>query len=118
MVISDCTLPAWTSVPVEWHYELLQYVASSAAGNTPRALQMLCRMSATRGSSGGEQRLLSQLASLQPELKINAVTPESVTVVENYWRALARTPLHPPLFIQLFHRNLTLLGQWSEMVAS
>jgi len=112
------SLPAWTSVPVEWHYELLQYVASSAAGNTPRALQMLYRMSATRGSSGGEQRLLSQLASLQPELKINAVTPESVTVVENYWRALARTSLRPPLFVHLFHRNLTLLGQWSEMVAS
>jgi predicted unusual protein kinase regulating ubiquinone biosynthesis (AarF/ABC1/UbiB family) len=107
-------LPAWISVPVEWHYELLQYVASSAAGDTPRALQMLSRMSSGRDSYAEEQRLLSQLSSLQPELKVNAVTPESVTVLENYWRALAGTPMSPPPFLQLFHRNLTLLGQYSE----
>ena len=90
------TLPAWVSVPVEWHQELLQYVASSAAGNTPRALQMLCRMSSSPDAYVGERQLLDQLSSLQPELKINTVTPESVTVLENHWRALARDPFAYP----------------------
>ena len=33
--------------------------------------------------------------------------------LENYWRALGRTELQPPLFLQLFHRNLTVLGRGS-----
>ena len=110
-------LPAWIPVPVEWHYELLQYVGASSAGNTPRALHMLGRMSSGPDSFAGEQQLLTQLSSLQPELKINAVTPESVTVFENYWRALARTSLEPPLFLHLFHRNVTLLGEHIETLA-
>ena len=111
------TLPAWVSVPVEWHYQLLQYVASSAAANAPRALQMLCRMSSSRDSYAAEQQLLDRLSALQPELKINVVTPESVTALENYWRALAATSLVPPLFLQLFHRNMALLGQYNGAVA-
>ena len=107
-------LPAWIPVPVEWHYELLQYVGASSAGNTPRALHMLARMSSGPNSYSGEEQLLTQFSSLQPELKINAVTPESVTVFENYWRALAKTSLAPPLFLHLFHRNITLLGQQAE----
>jgi hypothetical protein len=110
-------LPTWIPVPVEWHYELLQYVGASSAGNTPRALHMLGRMSSGPDSFAGEQQLLTQLSSLQPELKINAVTPESVTVFENYWRALARTPLQAPLFLHLFHRNVTMLGQHIETIA-
>ena len=110
-------LPAWVSVPVEWHYEMLQYVASSAGGATARALQMLCRMSSSRDSHDGERQLLSELSALQPELKINAETPESVTNLENYWRALARTTLNPPLFLHLFHRNLIILGQCNESYA-
>jgi hypothetical protein len=31
--------------------------------------------------------------------------------LENYWRALGRTSLDPPLFLHLFQRNLTILGQ-------
>ena len=110
-------LPAWVPVPVESQYELVQYLATAVAGNTPRALQMLCRISRGRNAYQGEQELLSRLSSLQPELKINVTTPESVTVLENYWRALAGAPLHPPLFLHLFHRNLTLLGQYNESVA-
>src|SRR5258708_3222898 len=99
----------WVPVPAEWHNELLQYVGSSMAGNTPRALRMLRHISSSGDSYAEEQQLLSQLSSLRPELKINAITPESVTAMENYWRALAGTRLNPPLFLQLFHRNLTLL---------
>ena len=110
-------LPAWVPVPMEKQYDLIQYVATGVAGNTPRAIQMLCRISCGRNAYDGEQELLNRLSSLQPELKINVMTPESVTVMENYWRALAGTPLHPPLFLHLFHRNLTLLGQYNESVA-
>jgi hypothetical protein len=107
-------LPALVSVPVEWHYELLQYVTSAAAGNTTRALQMLSRMSGSENPYGTEQLLLEKLSALQPELKINMVTPESVVQLENYWRAQARTPWKPPLFLELLQRNLAVLGQSAE----
>src|SRR5262249_40955321 len=112
------TLPAWTYVPVGAHYELLQYITLSAAGNAPRALRMLSRMTADQDAYGMEGELLKKLSSLQPDLKINVVTPESVTTLENYWRALAATSLRSPLFLQLFHRNLTILGQYNETVVS
>ncbi|MBI3895855.1 MAG: hypothetical protein HY313_07965 [Acidobacteria bacterium] len=111
------SLPAWVSVPSEWHYELLQYLASSVADHTPRALQMLCRMCSNGDPHWGELHLLNRLSSLQPELKINVMTPESVTALENYWRALARTALRPPPFLQLFHRNLVLLGHYNGLAA-
>ena len=111
------TLPAWVPVPVEWHYELLQYVTSAVAGNAPRALQMLARMASSPSPYATEQLLLEKLSALQPELKINVVTPQSIAALENYWRALARTDLKPPLFLELFHRNLTALGQSSESLA-
>jgi len=111
------TLPALVSVPVEWHYELLQYMTSAAAGNTTRALQMLARMSGSENPYATEQLLLEKLSALQPELKINTVTPESIVALENYWRAQARTPCKPPVFLELFQRGLTVLGQSSEAAA-
>jgi hypothetical protein len=76
------TVPAWVTVPVESHQDLLQYLVAAVAGDTPRAVRMICRMSAGRDSYQAEHRLLNELSSLQPELKINAVTPESVTALE------------------------------------
>ena len=111
------TLPALVSVPVEWHYELLQYVTSAAAGNTTRALQMLSRMSGSENPYGTEQMLLEKLSALQPELKINVVTPASIVALENYWRAQARTPWKPPVFLEHLQRGLTVLGQSSESAA-
>lgn len=106
-------VPTLAPIPPEWSYELLQYAASAAAANSPRALHMLARMSALQDVYAGEQRLLRELSGLQPELKINVVTPESVTSMENYWRALGATPLRPPFFLELFHREATLLGQYN-----
>ena len=108
------TVPALVSVPVEWHYELLQYVASAAAGNTARALQMLSRMAGGDNPYGTEQLLFEKLSALQPELKINVVPPESVAALENYWRAMAATSRRLPAFLEYFHRNLIVLGQSSE----
>jgi len=107
-------LPAWATVPVESHQDLLQYLVAAVAGDTPRAVRMICRMSAGRSSYRAEQRLLNELSSLQPELKVNAVTPESVTALETYSRAMSRSDMNPPPFLRLFHRNITLIGQFNE----
>jgi hypothetical protein len=104
------TIPALCPVPVEWHHELLQYLASAVAGNSARALQMLARICGNEAYAT-ERVLQEQLSALQPELRIERTTAESVAAVENYWRALSRTSLQPPLFLQLFHRNLALLAQ-------
>ncbi len=111
------SLPVLAPVPVEWHYEVLQYMASSVAGQSPRALHMLSRMSSKQDPYAGEQRLMRELSGLQPELKINIVTPESVTALENSWRALANTRMRPPLFLELFHRQWTLIGQYNGEIA-
>lgn len=111
------TVPAWVSVPVESHQHLLQYLVAVVANDTPRAVQMICRMAAGRNSYPAEQRLLNELSSLKPELKINAVTPESVTALETYCRAMGETDLKSPPFLRWFHRNITLLGQLNEFYA-
>jgi len=110
------TLPAWISVPVDSNQDLLQYMASSIAGNSPRAAQMLLRMSGA-SNSHKEQVLLDRLASLQPELKIHEITPELVSVFENNWRALAHSGIPVPLFLHLFHRNVVVLGQYNGQLA-
>ena len=122
LLLSDGTLgfrvlPAWHPIPAEWHHEIHQYLTASSSGNTKKALQMLCRISSGRETHTREQELLNHLSSLQPELKLEGVTPESITMLENYWRALALSSLDPPLFLQLFHRNLILLGQYNERIA-
>ena len=111
------SLPLLAPLPVEWHYELLQYMASTIAGQSPRALHMLSRICSTHDPYAGEQRLMRELSGLQPELKINLVTPESVTALENYWRSLANTSMRTPLFLELFHRQWTLIGQYNGEVA-
>ncbi len=110
-------VPGLAPVPAEWSYELLQYMVCTVAGNSPRALHMLSRMSSNHDAYAGEQHLMRELSALQPELKINVVTPESVAALENYWRALAATHLRAPLFLELFHRQWTLLGQYNGDVA-
>jgi len=105
------TLPALVPVPVEWHNELLQYLTAAIAGNSHRAMQMLARICAGANPYAVEQMLLEKLSALQPELRIQSMAPDSVVALENYWRALGRTSLKPPLFLHLFQRNLSVLGQ-------
>lgn len=107
------TFPAVVSVPAEFNFELLQYTASSVAGDTARAIRMLARI--LKGES--ERPLWQELSALQPLLKIRTVTPESISALENYWRAAAATGLNPPLFLQLFHRQATILGRYNGDVA-
>lgn len=110
-------LPVMAPVPLEWHRDLLQYMAATVAGQSPRALHMLSHMSGGQNSYAGEQRLMEELSGLQPELKVNVVTPESVASLENHWRALANSQMKPPLFLELFHRQWTLVGQFNGEVA-
>jgi hypothetical protein len=110
-------IPALAPVPVEWSYELIQYLACSAGGNSPRALHMLSRMSANTNAYAGEQHLMRQLSALQPELKINEVTPATITALENNWRALAATRMVAPSFLELFHRQWTQVGQYNGEIA-
>ncbi|MBI3934229.1 MAG: hypothetical protein HY316_06025 [Acidobacteria bacterium] len=105
------TLPALVPVPVEWHGELLQYLTSAIAGNSHRAMQMLSRICAGANPYAVERMLLERLSALQPELRIQSVAPASVVTLQNYWRALGQTSLKPPLFLHLFQRNLSVLGQ-------
>ena len=110
-------IPILAPVPVEWSYELLQYVACVVAGNSVRALQMIARIVSSRGAYADEQILMRELSALQPELKINAITPPSVTALENNWRALAAAKLMPPGFLELFHRQWTIVGQYNGDLA-
>ena len=105
------TVPALAPVPVEWHDELLQYLTAAVAGNSHRAMQRLSRICSGHSPYRTERMLLERLSALQPELRMHSLPPESIMALENYWRALGRTDLHPPLFLHLFHRNLTVLGQ-------
>ena len=111
-------LPAFAPVPVEWHYEFLQYVASTVAGETPRAIRMLSRMSGGGTPYAAEQVLLRNLSGLRPELKVHVTTPGSVTGLENYWRAHASSGLNLPVFLELFHRQMTLLGQQHSEIST
>jgi hypothetical protein len=112
------SLPVLAPVPVEWHYELLQYMASSIAGQSPRALHMLSRICSASDPYAGEQHLMRELSGLQPELKIGIVTPQSVAALENYWRTLAKTSMKAPLYLELFHRQWTVIGQYNGEIIS
>jgi hypothetical protein len=104
------TVPALIPVPVEWHHELLQYLTAAVSGNSHRALQMLARICSSENPYATERLLQEHLAALQPELKVHQSAPATLVALENYWRALAQSSLRPPLFLQLFHRNLVVLG--------
>ncbi|MBI3941090.1 MAG: hypothetical protein HY315_09665 [Acidobacteria bacterium] len=106
-------LPALVPVPAEFNFELTQYTASFATGDAPRAIRMLARI--VRGQC--EPRLWKEFSALQPLLKIRADAPESVTAMENYWRALAGVGLRVPLFLQLFHRQAGIWGRYNGQVA-
>jgi hypothetical protein len=111
-------VPAFITIPVEWHNEMVQYTASAAAGNSQRAIQMLSRICASESAYDVEQRLLERLSALQPELKIQQSIPESVVTIENYWRSLRTASVASPLFLHLYHRNMSIVGQWTGISAS
>jgi hypothetical protein len=111
-------VPALSPVPVEWHAEFLQYVVCVIAGETRRAIQMLARMSLGRRPRAAERALLRAFAGLQPELKMKASTPGTVSAFETYWRAYAASGMVLTPFLELFHRQMSMLGQWHEDISA
>ncbi len=111
-------VPALSPVPVEWHAEFLRYVVCVAAGETRRAIQMLARMSAGRSPYAAERALLRAFAGLQPDLKVKASTPGAVSAFETYWQAYAASGMVLAPFLELFHRQMTVLGQWHADISA
>lgn len=116
--IGFSAVPAFVTIPVEWHNEMVQYTAAAAAGNSQRAMQMLSRICAAESAYDIEQRLLERLSALQPELKIQQSVPASVVTIENYWRSVRAGEVSSPLFLHLYHRILSTVGQWAGITAN
>lgn len=111
-------VPALSPVPIEWYAEFLQYVVSVITGETRRAIQMLAHMSAGRNPSDAERLLLRAFAGLPPELKVKASTPGTVSAFETYWRTYAASGMMLAPFLELFHRQMTMLDQWHADISA
>jgi len=106
--------PALYPVPPDRNFEVLQYLASTLAGDSGRALGMLLRMVRQFNSSLSERALWDQLSSAQLDLQVEDSIPDSVLALGGQWRALARTGSGAPLFLHLFHRSMVQLGQMNQ----
>ena len=96
----------------------LKYISAVLASNAPAAAQMLVKLASSRPILSLEQRLLDALSSLEPELKINMQFPPSAAIFEGNWRALKRTGVEEPLFLDILHRNLIAVGYWNAEAAA
>jgi hypothetical protein len=79
---------------------------------------MLVKLASNRPILSLEERLLDTLSSLEPELKINVQFPPSAAIFEGNWRALKRTEVEEPLFLDILHRNLIAVGYWNAEAAA
>ena len=105
------------AIPPSLSHASLKYISSVLASNAPAAAHMLAKL------SGGiltnlEARLLDELSNLEPELKVNLQFPASAAIFEGNWRALTRTGVEKPLFLDIIHRNLIAVGYWNAETAS
>jgi hypothetical protein len=96
----------------------LKYISAVLASNAPAAAQMLVKLASNRPILTLEERLLDALSSLEPELKINVQFPPSASIFEGNWRALKRTGVQEPLFLDILHRNLIAVGYWNAETAA
>ncbi|MEO7653114.1 MAG: hypothetical protein ABIZ80_21865 [Bryobacteraceae bacterium] len=96
----------------------LKYISAVFAANAPGAASLLVKLAVGQTSSPYESRLLDELSNLEPELKVNMQFPQSVAIFEGNWRALKRTGVETPLFLDSMHRNLIAVGYWNAEVAA
>ena len=106
------------AVPPALTNTCLKYISAVLASNAPAAAQMLIKLASTQPALSLEQRLLDALSSLEPELKINVQFPPSASIFEGNWRALKRTGVQEPLFLDILHRNLIAVGYWNAEAAA
>jgi hypothetical protein len=105
------------AVPPALTNTCLKYISAVLASNAPDAAQMLVKLASSQPTLSLEQRLLDALSSLEPELKINVQFPPSAAIFEGNWRALKRTGVQEPLFLDIMHRNLIAVGYWNAEAA-
>jgi len=106
------------AVPPASTQACLKYVSAVLASNAPAAAQMLVKLASSRPVLSLESRLLDELSNLEPELKVNVQFPNSAAIFEGNWRALKRTGVDKPLFLDILHRNLIAVGYWNAEAAA
>ncbi len=106
------------AIPPALTNNCLKYVSAVLASNAPAAAQMLVKLASSMPIQSLEERLLDALSSLEPELKINGQFPPSAAIFEGNWRALKRTGVEAPLFLDILHRNLIAVGYWNAEAAA
>lgn len=94
-----------------------KYVSAVLASDAPGAAHLLVKLSYGRTALHYETRLLDELSNLEPELKVNVQFPASAGVFESNWRAIVRSGLPKPLFLDILHRNLVAVGYWNAELA-
>jgi hypothetical protein len=99
-------VPALTPVPLHLHFELLQYSASSLAGDQERSVRMLARL---LGDSNHEPLLRDSVKSLPADPhSVAGDIPETVASMLKYHQAAMLSTIPVPIFLTLFHRQLAL----------
>jgi hypothetical protein len=106
------------AIPPASTHTCLKYISAVLASNAPAAAQTLVKLASGRPVLGLESLLLHELSNLEPELKINVQFPPSAAVFEGNWRALKRTGVDTPLFLDILHRNLIAVGYWNAEAAA
>src|SRR6266404_1134266 len=100
------------AIPPAMPHSGLKYISAVLASNAPAAAHMLARLS-DGVIHNLESRLLDELSNLEPELKVNLQFPLSAAIFEGNWRALTRTGMEKPLFLDIMHRNVIAIGYWN-----
>ncbi len=94
-----------------------KYVSAVLSSDAPGAAHLLVKLSHGRTALHFETKLLDELSNLEPELKVNVQFPASAGVFESNWRAIQRSGLPKPLFLDVLHRNLVAVGYWNSELA-
>jgi hypothetical protein len=102
--------PFLESLPIQHYQSLLQYVASSIAEDTGRAMRMLVRMTRNEDVVIPESEIWRELSGLRFEMDREGRFPDSVEKLVDFWKALAGSGARVPFFLNFFHRELVLLG--------
>lgn len=99
-------VPALTPIPLHLHFELLQYSASSLAGDQERAVRMLARL---LGDSNHEPLLRDSVNNLpaDPHSVVGDI-PEAAASMLKYHQAAMYSAIRVPVFLTLFHRQLAM----------
>ncbi len=106
------------AVPPALASTALRYISAVLAGDTTFASHLLARLASGRTDLQLEAKLRKELSNLEPELKVDVPRfPESASIFEGNWRALARIRPERPLFLDLMHRNLLAAGYWNAEAA-